>query len=84
MTVTYTKSLATFSIYLSPKKLSRSVAAKLYNVPKLTLRDRMNGKHPMGNYWLAAYILTEIEEEVVVEYILDLDVRGFTPRIDNV
>jgi hypothetical protein len=59
-------------------------AATLYNVPKPTLRARMTGQQPISNYWLVAYKLTELEEEVIVQHIINLDSRGFSPRLANV
>ena len=62
------------------KNLSRRRTAKIYDVPETTLRDRMKGKTPKPESRPAAHRLTVIEEEVVVQYILDLDMRGFGPR----
>ena len=66
------------------KKLSVRAAAKLYNVPEATIRHRINGRTSRTDYRPAAQLLTEIEEEVVVQYILDLDSRGFPPSIEDV
>ena len=68
----------------SSRKLSRRAAAKLYNVPESTLRARMNGVTPKADSRPASQSLTKIEEEVVVQYILDLDSRGFPPLIGDV
>ena len=57
----------------SSQKLSRRAAAKLYNVPEATLRTRMNGATTIAERRPANQLLTEIEEEVVVEYILNQD-----------
>ena len=65
-------------------KLSRRAAAKLYNVPESTLRTRMNGATPIAERRPAVQVLTAIEERVVVQYILDLDSRGFPPLIEDV
>jgi helix-turn-helix, Psq domain len=43
--------LAIQAIQLS-RKLSCRAAAKLYNVPETTLRDRMNGAAPIAERWL--------------------------------
>ena len=66
------------------KKLSRRHAAKIYNVPETTLRDRMNGVTPKAVSYHGRSNLTKIEEEVIVQYILDRDSRGFSPRIVDV
>ena len=68
----------------STRKLSRRAAAKLYNVPKATLRHRINGRTTMADRRPANQLLTEIEEEVVVQYILSLDAQGFSPLIGDV
>ncbi len=68
----------------SSHKLSRRAAAKLYNVPESTLRARMNGVTPKADSRPVSQSLTEIEEDVVVQYILDLDSRGFPPLIGDV
>jgi hypothetical protein len=66
------------------KKLSCRSAAKLYNVPKSTLTDRMTGRTPRRELKANCHKLTELEEEVIVRYILDLDTRGFAPRLAGV
>ena len=62
------------------KKLSRRKAAKIYEVPETTLRDRMNGRTTLPERRPAAQNLTELEETIIVTYILDRDSRGFPPR----
>lgn len=62
------------------RKLSRRKAATIYNVPEATLRHRMNGRVAKQESRHAAHRLTITEEEAVVQYILDLDTRGFAPR----
>ncbi|KFY31571.1 hypothetical protein V493_00990 [Pseudogymnoascus sp. VKM F-4281 (FW-2241)] len=68
----------------SSHKLSHCATAKLYNVPESTLCARMNGVTPKADSRLVSQSLTKIEEEVVVQYILDLDSRGFPPLIRDV
>ena len=60
--------------------MSRRRAAGIYNVPETTLRDRMNGITPKADSYHGRSNLTKIEEEVIVQYILDRDSRGFPPR----
>ncbi len=62
------------------KKLSRRKAAKIYEVPESTLRDRINGRTTVPKRRLVAQNLTELEEGVIVNHILDQDSRGFSPR----
>ena len=66
------------------KKLSRHKAAKIYKVPLSTLRDRMNGRTPIQERRPAVQKLTELEEEVIIRNILDMDTRGFAPRLAGV
>ena len=66
------------------KNLSRRAAAKLYDIPESTIHDRMNSRPAAQEYRPVAQNLTEIEKEVVVQYILNLDSRGFPPSIDSV
>ena len=66
------------------KKLSRRKAAKLYQVPYSTLNDRMNGLLPLPERRPANIKLTILEEEVIIRNILDMDSRGFAPRLAGV
>ena len=72
--------LAIEAIQTSKRKLSRRKAAKIYDIPYSTLSDRMNGVTPIHDRRPAAQNLTELEEQVIVNYIFDLDSRGFSPR----
>jgi hypothetical protein len=62
------------------RKLSRRSAAKIYNVPESTLRNRMTGRTSRRELKANCHKLTELEEEVIVRNILDMDTRGFAPR----
>jgi hypothetical protein len=66
------------------KKLSRRAAAKLYNVPESLLRLRMNGHSSLCECRLGPQKLTELEEEVIIQKILDMYTRGFAPRLAGV
>ena len=66
------------------KKMNVNRASKLYNVPRTTLRDRIAGRAPLAERRNAAHQLTEDEEETIIRYVLDLDSRGFPPRIEGV
>jgi hypothetical protein len=48
------------------KKLSRRQAAKIYNIPRSTLTDRINGHTLIRDRRLVVQNLTELEEEVIV------------------
>lgn len=66
------------------KKLTRLRAAKIYNIPYSTLTGRMNGRTNLLERRPANHKLTKLEEEVISQYILDLDSRGFAPRLAGV
>jgi hypothetical protein len=55
-------------------------AAKIYNVPRTTLRDRLKGTQQRSQTRANNHKLTEFEEESLVKWILDLDKRGLPPR----
>jgi hypothetical protein len=48
-------------------------AAQAFNVPRTTLRDRRAGKPARRDCQPNSRKLTQLEEEVIVSYILDLD-----------
>ena len=54
-------------------------AASIFNVPESTLRDRRAGKRARRDCQPNSKKLTKLEEEVIVDHILDLDLRGFSP-----
>jgi hypothetical protein len=70
--------LAILSIRSSQLKHNRS-AANNYNVAKSTLRSRRAGVRARRDCQPNSKKLTQLEEEVIVKYILDLNARGFAP-----
>ena len=52
-------------------------AAQTFKVPRTTLQRRRAGKPARRDCQPNSKKLTELEEEVIVRYILDLDQRGF-------
>ncbi|MBE3045679.1 hypothetical protein IMZ48_24655 [Candidatus Bathyarchaeota archaeon] len=60
-------------------KLSTRQAARIYNVPRSTLRGRINGKCFRQDTRANSIKITELEEEAIIKYVLDLDSRGFSP-----
>jgi DDE superfamily endonuclease/helix-turn-helix, Psq domain len=66
------------------KPLSLRRAAKLYDVPFTTLRDRKAGRPARHDIQPNCRKLTSYEEQVIVRYILELDSRGFPPRLCRV
>jgi hypothetical protein len=68
------------STSLDSQQLSSSRrAATVYNVPKSTLNDRRAGKFARHDCQPNSKKLTQLEEEVIVSYILNLDLCGFAP-----
>jgi hypothetical protein len=63
---------------------SVNLAATTFNVPESTLRSRRAGIAARRDCQPNLRKLSELEEEVIVGYILDLDSRGFAPTLDAV
>ncbi|PHH56253.1 hypothetical protein CFIMG_007201RA00001 [Ceratocystis fimbriata CBS 114723] len=59
-------------------------AAKIYNVPPSTLYDRYHGKPSRSDIVPKSRKLSDLEEQVIVEYIINLGSRGFPPRLRGV
>jgi hypothetical protein len=59
-------------------------ATQTYNVPRTTLRDRRAGRPARRDCEPNSKKLSKLEEEVITEYILDLDTRGFPPTLGAV
>ena len=64
--------------------LSLQRAAAIFNVVPLILGWQRDGQTSKADCRSKLINLTKLEEEVVVEYILDLDSRGFPPRLADV
>ena len=62
-------------------KLSLSAAAKLYSVPYTTLPNRRAGRPARHDLPANSRRLTDSEEKAIVQYVLELDVRSFPPRL---
>ena len=60
------------------------MAAQIYKIPQSTLYYRMNGRTLRDDSHNGRQKLTNSEEDVIVQHILDLDKRGFPPRIPNI
>jgi hypothetical protein len=60
-------------------KLSVRKAATIYEIPETSLRDRRAGKQPRREIPANLRKLTDLEEKVLLERVLDLDIRGFQP-----
>lgn len=70
--------------YQSHQISSLRRAAAAYSIPKSTLSDRINGITPHTNRRPGMAKLTATEEQTLIQYILDLDSRGFAPRLTEV
>jgi len=63
---------------------SLRLAAEAFKVPPTTLTDRYNGIPHISQTRNGRHKLTATEEQTIVRYILDLDSRGFAPRLCEV
>ena len=66
------------------QNFSRRQAAKIYDLPEATLRHRINGRTSKHDSRNGRQKLTKSEEDAIVQSVLDLDERGFPPRIAGV
>jgi len=76
--------LLALSAYNSRQFKSLRLAAKEFKVPPSTLTCRHNGITHPSEIRNARHKLTATEEQTIVRYILDLDSRGFAPRLCEV
>ncbi len=65
-------------------KLSVRKVATIYEIPKSSLHDRRAGKQPRREISANLRKLTDLEEKVLLERVLDLDARGFQPRLSDI
>jgi hypothetical protein len=82
MTRTWNKSdilLAVQFVRQNPN-LNLTKITRIYKVPPKTLSRRVYGINPRSNIPSNLRKLTDLEEEAIVRYILDLDSRAFPPR----
>jgi predicted HTH domain antitoxin len=66
------------------KKLSLRRAAKIYTVSLTTLWRRQQGILSQRDTIPKSRKLSDLEEQIIVQFILDLDSRGFPPRLRGV
>ena len=66
------------------KNLKPYCTTKIYNVPKQTLCRRIAGIPSCIEFWPTSCKLTNLEEEVLIEYILNLDSQGFSPGLVSI
>ena len=65
-------------------KLSLKAAARLYSVPYTTLHRRRASKPTRRDIPANSHNLTDLEEQTIVQYILELSARAFPPRLSSV
>ena len=63
---------------------SQREAARLYDVSRTTISRRLQGIHPRGETTHVNLKMTPTEEQSLVQWILDLNQRGFPPYIIDV
>jgi len=75
--------LAVQAIRSNPNSSARA-AAKIYSVSHATLSRRLKGMASQRDIKPKSRKLTDLEETVIVQHILDLDARAFPPRLCHV
>ena len=65
-------------------KLSVRKAATIYEIPRSSLRDRRAGMQSRRETPANLRKLTDLEEKVLLKRVLDLDTRGFQPRLSDI
>ena len=76
--------LQSLQAYKNDPKLSIWRAAKLYQLSHTTLFCRHNGVQAQANTIPKPRKLSNLEKKIVIQYILDLNLRGFPPRLGSV
>ena len=76
-------SLAIAAYRNNPKQSVRALA-KAYDVPQSTLYTRIHGTPPRSEQRSINRKLSPTEEQSLVQWVLDLDRRGFPPYIIDV
>ena len=65
-------------------ELSIRATAKIYGVSRNTLKRRLNHTMSRQDTTPKSRKLTDLEESTIIQYVLDLDARSFTPRLRGV
>jgi hypothetical protein len=68
----------------SSKKINRSNTTKIYNILYSILTNRINSRTPIYKHRPGVSKLTELEEEIIIQNILDINTRKFAPRLANI
>ena len=78
------KVILAFEAIRNNKNLSLRATAKLYNVLESTLRSRRAGISARRDTTPNSRRLTDSEEKAIVQYVLELALRSFPPRLCSV
>jgi hypothetical protein len=81
---TEAKTLLALQALQNDPELSLRHAASIYEVSEPRLRRRKNGIQSRRDWIPKSRRLTNLEENIIVQFILDLDSRGFPPRLRGV
>jgi hypothetical protein len=68
----------------SSKKLNKRRAAKIYKMLYATLSYRITSRTYCPESKANCYKLTDLEEDTIIRYILDLDSRGFASCLASI
>ena len=66
------------------ENLTVAAAAKIYNVDRSTLRRRRAGRPARHDIPANSRNLTDLEEQTIVQYVIELSTRAFPPRLYDV
>ena len=75
--------LALQALKRDPRLRIRKVA-KIYNVSEATLRNRKKGIRSRREIILNSRKITELEEVTLIQYITNLGIRRFPPRLCDI
>ena len=78
------KILLTLQALQNDPKLSIRGAASIYQVCHQKLGRRQRGMQSRRDWVPKSRKLSDLEEQIIVQFILDLDSRGFPPRLRDV
>jgi hypothetical protein len=78
------KIILALQAYQANPKFSLRRAAKIYDIHFDTLYHRSIGRQARCDWVPKQRRLSDLEEQIIVQYILDLDSRGFPPRLRGV
>ena len=59
---------------------SIAAVARVYGIPRSTLRDRINGHHSKATTRAHTHKMTHLDEDTLTQWILSMDDRGAAPR----